>query len=50
MKNKIWVFVVAFISIGLINIGQLSAQGITATANNLETLFFILVFLLINVK
>ena len=34
MKNKIWVFVVAFISIGLINIGQLSAQGITATANN----------------
>lgn len=34
MKNKTWVFVVAFIAIWIINKGQLSAQGISADAHN----------------
>ena len=34
MKNRIILFILAFVAIGLINKGQLSAQGITATANN----------------
>ena len=63
MKNRIWVFVVAFIAIWLINKGQLSAQGITATANNtgwidvnsysgkiVENLFYLRIDIADNVK
>ena len=34
MRNRILVFVIAFVTIVLFNINQLSAQGISATANN----------------